>query len=131
MEVVEWMEQCYLEQQKPKSILSNLPNDLILNIIREADGGRYTHETKYKTCMDELNFMSDFFHNHPTMNPEYTKHENNYSFLAVLSDEEIKIDYYSDHIQWRGCLVDWAIYQLWGEGGPHHQASANFKPEWK
>ena len=113
------------------SIMSNLPRDLIFRIIREADGGKYAHEKKFKTCMDELNFMSDFFNNHPSGGYfNYTKYDQKYSFLNVLSDEEIRIAYYNDHIEWRGCLNDWAIYSLWGEGGPHYQASASFKPEW-
>lgn len=43
------------------SIMSHLPNDLILNIIREADGGKYAHETNFKDCVREINLQETFF----------------------------------------------------------------------
>ena len=37
------------------NIMSSLPNDLIMLIIKEADGGKSTHKSKYINVMGELN----------------------------------------------------------------------------
>ena len=36
------------------SIMSQLPNDLILKIIREADGGRISHKRKYHQVLEDV-----------------------------------------------------------------------------
>ncbi len=36
------------------NIFCALPNDLIMNIIKEADGGRYAHQKKYNSCLDVI-----------------------------------------------------------------------------
>tara|TARA_R110000744_G_scaffold120181_6_gene223966 strand:- start:1862 stop:2212 length:351 start_codon:yes stop_codon:yes gene_type:complete len=36
------------------NIFQNLPNDIIMKIIKEADGGRATHKIKFKKCLDHL-----------------------------------------------------------------------------
>ena len=36
------------------NIFQNLPNDLIMNIIKEADGGRYTHKKKFNSCLNNI-----------------------------------------------------------------------------
>tara|TARA_R110001583_G_scaffold14543_1_gene60514 strand:+ start:311 stop:592 length:282 start_codon:yes stop_codon:yes gene_type:complete len=38
----------------PKNIMSLLPNDIILKIIREADGGRISHKRKMGLIFDEI-----------------------------------------------------------------------------
>jgi len=37
------------------TIMSQLPNDIIMRIVRQADGGIYTHKHKYSNVMGELN----------------------------------------------------------------------------
>jgi len=37
------------------SIFKNLPNDLIMKIIRESDGGINTHKMKMKPLIDHIN----------------------------------------------------------------------------
>ena len=32
--------------------MNNLPNDIIMNIIRIADGGKYTHQRKMKSTLN-------------------------------------------------------------------------------
>lgn len=49
MELVNWMEECYVAEQLPK-----LPNDIILDIIKQADGGRTAHKNKFKNCLEEM-----------------------------------------------------------------------------
>ena len=36
------------------SLASVLPNDLIMRIVREADGGYYTHKTKFLYCLEAI-----------------------------------------------------------------------------
>jgi len=36
------------------NIMSLLPNDLIMRIIREADGGRYFHQQKYGPVLQDV-----------------------------------------------------------------------------
>ena len=37
-----------------KSIFSQLPNDIIMNIIKLADGGLYTHKKKFKGVINSI-----------------------------------------------------------------------------
>ena len=41
------------------NIFQNLPNDIIMKIIKEADGGRNTHEKKFKKCLDVIKKCND------------------------------------------------------------------------
>jgi hypothetical protein len=34
--------------------MNNLPTDIILRIIREADGGLHTHKGKFSSCMNDI-----------------------------------------------------------------------------
>ena len=38
-----------------ENIFQHLPNDLIMRIIREADGGRDNHEKKFSGCINAIN----------------------------------------------------------------------------
>ena len=44
--------------------MSLLPNDLIMKIIREADGGKNTHKRKMKDIHNIILFSNDFSCNH-------------------------------------------------------------------
>ena len=46
------------------NLMSLLPNDLIMKIIREADGGMNTHKRKMKDIHDIILFSNDFSCNH-------------------------------------------------------------------
>ena len=35
--------------------MNNLPNDIIMRIIREADGGLYTHKKKFLSSIEAIN----------------------------------------------------------------------------
>jgi len=75
------------------SIMSHLPNDLIMRIIREADGGRYTHEKKFITCVDDMDELSCFvihMTNAKSLSNKvprsYLKHDHKYfSYHSVLA----------------------------------------------
>ena len=144
IEVLNFIDQCYLEQQKPKSIMSNLPHDLILKIIREADGGKYAHETKYKNCMDELNNIREFFHKNLLdcgsenygENEEIIKvttmSDRDYSFLVILSEEECMLEYYGYGYENSCFHYTWLPYEHWAKPNnlELHGASEDFKQEW-
>jgi hypothetical protein len=41
--------------------MENLPNDIIMRIIREADGGRYTHKKKFTPILTEIKTCGEIF----------------------------------------------------------------------
>ena len=43
------------------SIFKNLPNDLIMRIIREADGGLYTHKKKARMSIKEIQIVGSIY----------------------------------------------------------------------
>ena len=43
------------------SIYKNLPNDLIMRIIREADGGLYTHKKKARMSIKEIQIVGSIY----------------------------------------------------------------------
>ena len=43
------------------SIFKNLPNDLIMRIIREADGGLYTHKKKARMSIKEIQSVGSLY----------------------------------------------------------------------
>ena len=60
--------------------MSLLPNDLILKIIREADGGLNTHKRKMKDIYNIIVFSNDFKCNHirawkKTIERKYIRYE--------------------------------------------------------
>ena len=52
VECLNFFEDCY--NTPNKSLYAELPNDLIFKIIKEADGGRYTHKQKLKKVHQEM-----------------------------------------------------------------------------
>ena len=49
------------------TIMSNLPNHLIMNIIKLADGGLNTHKSKLKLVFEDLlapGWLDDWYGNH-------------------------------------------------------------------
>ena len=38
----------------PKRTLPTLPNEIVMDIIRQADGGRYAHGIKLKQCLKQM-----------------------------------------------------------------------------
>lgn len=49
------------QNMKAKSnIMASLPHDLIMRIVREVDGGRNTHEAKYKGVMSQFKGKVDW-----------------------------------------------------------------------
>ena len=50
------------------SIFSLLPNDLIMDIVKTADGGLYTHKLRFCEVMDDLECIGDMWQQvHPSM----------------------------------------------------------------
>jgi hypothetical protein len=43
------------------SIFQNLPHDLIMRIIKEADGGRNSHEEKFYDCIHTIGDVGTHF----------------------------------------------------------------------
>ena len=41
--------------------MENLPNDIIMRIIKEADGGRYTHKTKFLSCLGAIEEVGSLY----------------------------------------------------------------------
>jgi hypothetical protein len=41
--------------------MENLPNDIIMRIIREADGGRHTHKTKFLSCLGAIEEVGSYY----------------------------------------------------------------------
>jgi len=52
VECLNFFEDCY--KSPNKSLYAELPNSLILKIIQEADGGRYTHKQNLKKVHQEM-----------------------------------------------------------------------------
>tara|TARA_R110000772_G_scaffold114_1_gene578 strand:+ start:49 stop:426 length:378 start_codon:yes stop_codon:yes gene_type:complete len=47
-------------------MMPKLPNDIIMNIIRMADGGLNTHKTKMKSIFDQFNLLGEDNPIHPS-----------------------------------------------------------------
>ena len=126
------------------SIMSQLPHDLIMNIIRESDGGRYSHKIKYKTCMAELNKIRDFFHKnlleegtesyyHDEEIIKFTTmSDRDYSFLEILGEEDCMLQYYGSEYEKTCFHYQWQRYEYWAK--PEYKAvfgaCSHFKQEW-
>jgi len=66
--------------------MSNLPNHLIMQIIREADGGKITHQAKLKNVLEE-------FHKHiDTYKADYCENQCPYIFNDDCDHDEIAHD---------------------------------------
>ena len=119
--------------------MSNLPNELILKIIREADGGKYAHETKYTGCMGELKQLRDDFHecwefeyNEGDVSDPFifVSDDRNYSFLRILSNTTAQIENNQYFLKLQNFNEnEWEPYEEWCDHNCNN-VHRNFKPEW-
>ena len=75
-------------------IMSQLPNELIIRIIREADGGISTHKSKYINVMGELNNITS------------------------EGGDEWSINHYYNNVDEFGADMKWS--EVWEEQLSHH-----------
>ena len=66
-----------IAESKPYDLMSNLPNHLIMDIIKLADGGLNTHRKKYKSVLDSIKEPLKYYDDGGGGNGEYFGHFKN------------------------------------------------------
>lgn len=101
MELVNWMEECYTAEELPK-----LPNDIIMSIIKQADGGRTAHKNKLKNCLEE---MLEKYQAEISIYPPDHKYSNATESLAqILKKYNVEAEVYTYQDGAEACKMWWS-----------------------